>query len=107
MTGCYLLAVNVRCWLPSARLVWRKEVSTLRILDPHKDEKMAATWLHQQKLSLIYHSAEAYEVAHRRTNTITFISGNYIIYKSRQVQCPQKENSEFSIIYQPDMRYGK
>ncbi|MFA1073684.1 IS630-like element ISEc33 family transposase, partial [Klebsiella pneumoniae] len=34
-------AATVRRWLPSAGLVWRRAAPTLRIRDPHKDEKMA------------------------------------------------------------------
>ncbi|ELX1003332.1 IS630 family transposase, partial [Escherichia coli] len=33
---------TVRRWLPSAGIVWRRAAPTLRIRDPHKDEKMAA-----------------------------------------------------------------
>ncbi|KDW85757.1 hypothetical protein ACN73_07835 [Escherichia coli] len=33
---------HARRWLPSAELVWRRAASTLRIRDPHKEEKMAA-----------------------------------------------------------------
>jgi len=32
----------VRRWLPSAGLVWCRAAPTLRIRDPHKDEKMTA-----------------------------------------------------------------
>lgn len=39
---CLLHAGTVRRWLPSAGLVWRRAAPTLRIRDPHKDEKMAA-----------------------------------------------------------------
>jgi len=42
ITGCQLHASTVRRWLPSAGLVWRRAAPTLRILDPHKEEKMAA-----------------------------------------------------------------
>ncbi|WP_349290289.1 hypothetical protein [Shigella dysenteriae] len=42
MTGCQLNAGTVRRWLPSAGIVWRRAAPTLRIRDPHKDEKMAA-----------------------------------------------------------------
>ncbi|KDL14894.1 hypothetical protein DET60_1362 [Raoultella planticola] len=42
ITGCQLHAGTVRRWLPSAGLVWRRAAPTLRIRDPHKDEKMAA-----------------------------------------------------------------
>ncbi|KGM61453.1 hypothetical protein EL76_2471 [Escherichia coli G3/10] len=31
----------MRRWLPSAGLVWRRAAPTLRIRDPHKDERMA------------------------------------------------------------------
>ncbi|MBK4340515.1 IS630-like element ISEc33 family transposase, partial [Enterobacter hormaechei subsp. hoffmannii] len=41
ITGCQLHAGTVRRWLPSAGLVWRRAAPTLRIRDPHKDEKMA------------------------------------------------------------------
>ncbi|HHX7465777.1 TPA: IS630-like element ISEc33 family transposase, partial [Klebsiella pneumoniae] len=41
ITGCQLHAATVRRWLPSAGLVWRRAAPTLRIRDPHKDEKMA------------------------------------------------------------------
>ncbi|MGG2376902.1 DUF4942 domain-containing protein, partial [Salmonella enterica] len=39
--GCQLHAGTVRRWLPSAGLVWRRAAPTLRIRDPHKDEKMS------------------------------------------------------------------
>ncbi|EEE1548098.1 IS630 family transposase, partial [Salmonella enterica] len=42
ITGCQLHAGIVRRGLPSAGLVWRRAAPTLRIRDPHKDEKMAA-----------------------------------------------------------------
>lgn len=42
ITGCRLHASTVRRWLPSAGLVWRRAAPTLRIRDPHKEEKMAA-----------------------------------------------------------------
>ena len=42
ITGCQLHPGTVRRWLPSAGLVWRRAAPTLRIRDPHKDEKMAA-----------------------------------------------------------------
>ncbi len=42
ITGCHLHASTVRRWLPSAGLVWRRAAPTLRIRDPHKEEKMAA-----------------------------------------------------------------
>ncbi|EGM6562503.1 IS630 family transposase, partial [Salmonella enterica] len=42
ITGCQLHAGTVRRGLPSAGLVWRRAVPTLRIRDPHKDEKMTA-----------------------------------------------------------------
>ncbi len=41
ITGCQFHAGTVRRWLPSAGLVWRRAAPTLRIRDPHKDEKMA------------------------------------------------------------------
>ncbi|ELY5272056.1 helix-turn-helix domain-containing protein, partial [Yersinia enterocolitica] len=41
ITGCRLHAGTLRRWLPSAGLVWRRAAPTLRIRDPHKDEKMA------------------------------------------------------------------
>ncbi len=40
ITGSQLHAGTVRRWLPSAELVWRRAAPTLRIRDPHKDEKM-------------------------------------------------------------------
>lgn len=42
ITGCRLHASTVRRWLPSAGIVWRRATPTLRIRDPHKEEKMAA-----------------------------------------------------------------
>jgi len=42
ITGFQLHAGTVRCWLPSAGLVWRRPAPTLCIRDPHKDEEMAA-----------------------------------------------------------------
>lgn len=42
ITGCQLHAGTVRRWLPTAGLVWRRATPTLRIHDPHKEEKMAA-----------------------------------------------------------------
>ncbi len=42
ITGCRLHTSTVRRWLPAAGLVWRRAAPTLRIRDPHKDEKMAA-----------------------------------------------------------------
>ncbi|MBG6240370.1 MAG: IS630 family transposase [Candidatus Symbiopectobacterium sp. Clec_Harlan] len=42
ITGCQLHASTVRRWLPSAGLVWRRAAPTLRIRDPHKEEKMEA-----------------------------------------------------------------
>lgn len=42
ITGCCQHASTVRRWLPAAGLVWRRAAPTLRIRDPHKDEKMAA-----------------------------------------------------------------
>ncbi len=42
ITGCTLDAGTVRRWLPLASLVWRRAAPTLRIPDPHKDEKMSA-----------------------------------------------------------------
>jgi transposase len=42
ITGCKLHASTVRRWLPSAGVVWRRAAPTLRIRDPHKEEKMAA-----------------------------------------------------------------
>ncbi|MCD3114232.1 hypothetical protein GFK27_24395, partial [Salmonella enterica subsp. enterica serovar Enteritidis] len=41
ITGCQLHAGTVRRWLPSAGLVWRRAAPTLRIRDPHKDEKLS------------------------------------------------------------------
>ncbi|BFI48402.1 hypothetical protein KD2_08450 [Yersinia pseudotuberculosis] len=42
ITGCHLHASTVRRWLPRAGLVWRRAAPTLRIRDPHKEDKMAA-----------------------------------------------------------------
>ncbi|MGX8940495.1 IS630 family transposase [Symbiopectobacterium sp. Eva_TO] len=42
ITGCQLHASTVRRWRPSAGLVWRRAAPTLRIRDPHKEEKMEA-----------------------------------------------------------------
>lgn len=42
ITGCWLHASTVRRWLPAAGLVWRRAAPTLRIRDPHREEKMAA-----------------------------------------------------------------
>ncbi len=42
VTGCSLHASTIRRWLPAAGLVWRRAAPTLRIRDPHKEEKMAA-----------------------------------------------------------------
>ncbi|WP_233209044.1 IS630 family transposase, partial [Erwinia sp. B116] len=42
ITGCHLHASTVRRWLPQAGLVWRRAAPTLRIRDPHKEEKMAS-----------------------------------------------------------------
>ncbi len=42
ITGCHVHASTIRRWLPSAGLVWRRAAPTLRIRDPHKEEKMAA-----------------------------------------------------------------
>lgn len=42
ITGCQLHAGTLRRWLPAAGLVWRRAAPTLRIRDPHKEEKMAA-----------------------------------------------------------------
>lgn len=42
ITGCRLHASTVRRWLPSAGVVWRRAAPTLRIRDPHKEDKMAA-----------------------------------------------------------------
>lgn len=42
ITGCCLHASTVRRWLPAAGLVWRRAAPTLRIRDPHREEKMAA-----------------------------------------------------------------
>ncbi|WP_188471412.1 IS630 family transposase [Hafnia psychrotolerans] len=41
ITGCPLHSSTVRRWLPAAGLVWRRAAPTLRIRDPHKDEKLA------------------------------------------------------------------
>lgn len=42
ITGCRLHAGTLRRWLPAVGVVWRRAAHTLRIRDPHKDEKMAA-----------------------------------------------------------------
>ena len=42
VTGCPLHASTIRRWLPTAGLVWRRAAPTLRIRDPHKEEKMVA-----------------------------------------------------------------
>ncbi len=42
ITGYKLHPGTIRRWLPLAGLVWRRAAPTLRIRDPHKDEKMAA-----------------------------------------------------------------
>lgn len=42
ITGCHLHASTVCRWLPWAGLVWRRAAPTLRIRDPHKEDKMAA-----------------------------------------------------------------
>lgn len=42
ITGCRLHAATVRRWLPSAGIIWRRAAPTLRIRDPHKEDKMAA-----------------------------------------------------------------
>lgn len=42
ITGCKLHPSTVRRWLPAAGLVWRRAAPTLRIRDPHREEKMAA-----------------------------------------------------------------
>lgn len=42
ITGYKLHASTIRRWLPEAGLVWRRAAPTLRIRDPHRDEKMAA-----------------------------------------------------------------
>ncbi|MEJ0594268.1 IS630-like element ISSpu2 family transposase, partial [Klebsiella pneumoniae subsp. pneumoniae] len=42
VTGCPLHASTIRRWLPAAGLVWRRAAPTLRIRDPHKEEKMVA-----------------------------------------------------------------
>lgn len=42
ITGCQLHAGTVRRWLPSTESVWCRAAPTLRIRDPHKEEKMAA-----------------------------------------------------------------
>lgn len=39
VTGCPLHASTIRRWLPAAGLVWRRAAPTLRIRDPHKEEK--------------------------------------------------------------------
>lgn len=42
VTGCPLYASTIRRWLPADGLVWRKPTPTLRIREPHKEEKMVA-----------------------------------------------------------------
>lgn len=39
-TGCPLHASTIRRWLPAAGLVWRRAAPTLRIRNPHKEEKI-------------------------------------------------------------------
>ncbi|MEB5958185.1 IS630 family transposase [Escherichia coli] len=52
ITGCQLHASTVRRWLPAAGLVWRRAAPTLRIRDPHKEDKMAAIHEALQKCSV-------------------------------------------------------
>lgn len=40
--GCRLHLSTVGRWLPSAGIVWRRVAPTLRMRDPHKEEKMVA-----------------------------------------------------------------
>lgn len=54
ITGCKLHAGTVRRWLPSAGLVWRRAAPTLRIRDPHKEEKMAAICKAQGECSAVH-----------------------------------------------------
>ncbi len=42
ITGYCLHASTIRRWLRAAGVVWRRAAPTLRIRDPHKEEKMAA-----------------------------------------------------------------
>ncbi len=42
VTGCPLHVSTIRRWLPAAGLVWRRAAPTLRIREPHKEEKMVA-----------------------------------------------------------------
>ncbi|HCE8947631.1 IS630 family transposase [Morganella morganii] len=42
LTGCHIHAGTLRRWLPAAGIVWRRAAPTLRIRDPHKEEKIAA-----------------------------------------------------------------
>lgn len=51
ITECQLHAGTVRSWLPSAGLMWRRAAPTLRIRDPHKDEKMATIHKAQDECS--------------------------------------------------------
>ncbi|AYA41052.1 IS630 family transposase [Xenorhabdus nematophila] len=42
ITGYPLHASTIRRWLPQANIVWRRAAPTLRIRDPHKEEKLRA-----------------------------------------------------------------
>lgn len=42
LTGCHIHAGTLRRWLPATGIVWRRAAPTLRISDPHKEEKIAA-----------------------------------------------------------------
>ena len=42
LTGCSIHAGTLRRWLPTDGIVWRRTAPTLRIRDPHKEEKIAA-----------------------------------------------------------------
>ena len=46
VTGCPLHASTIRRWLPAAGLVWRRAAPTLRIRDPHKEEKWSLSMKH-------------------------------------------------------------
>lgn len=52
ITCCQLHASTVLRWLPAAGLVWRRAAPTLRIRDPHKEEKMAAIHAALEKCSV-------------------------------------------------------
>lgn len=42
LTGCHIHAGTLRRWFPAAGIIWRRVAPTLRIRDPHKEEKIAA-----------------------------------------------------------------